>query len=146
MNKRSFMRKAVLLCCILLLFSCGKKEVKPESRESKTAQEAFAVAETIKDAFINNDLETIRKNTMGSGFSQVAAYRKDAKSVELTFTPRWVEIEKEGQVTLNIQWKSRWITSDKTLEDRGMTVFMLEGNPLRLSRIVRANPFEYPGQ
>lgn len=140
------MRKAVLLCCILLLFSCGKKEVKPESQESRAAQEAFAVAETIRDAFIKNDLETIRENTTGDGFSQVASYRKVVDSVELTFTPRWVEIEKEGHVTLNIQWKSGWITSEKTLEDRGMTVFILEGKPLRLNRIVRANPFEYPGQ
>jgi hypothetical protein len=47
---------------------------------------------------------------------------------------------------LNITWKSKWTVQGKQLEDRGMAVFVMEGRPLKLSRIMRANPFVAPQQ
>jgi hypothetical protein len=141
------MRKTALLLTALFaaifLFSCGKKEVKIASQESKTAEEAFALAETIRDSFIKNDRDAIQKNTTEGGYKDVTANRKSYDSVELAFTPRWVEIE-QNKVTLNITWKSKWTTGGKKAEDRGMAVFVMEGMPLKLSGILRTNPFMLP--
>lgn len=140
------MRKAVLLVCIIgALFACGKKAVKPESQESKIARESFALAETLKDAFIRNDKTVLRDNTTEEGYREVTANKKDFDSVELTFTPRWVEIE-DNQVNLNVSWKSEWSSAGEKTEDRGMAVFVIEGRPLKLSKILRTNPFKYPEQ
>jgi hypothetical protein len=63
--------------------------------------------------------------------------------VELDFTPRWVEIEK-SKVYLNVAWKGAWVVGKETVRERGMAVFLFEGTPLKLSKIVRGNPFKYP--
>ncbi len=135
---------AIFLAAIFL-FSCGKKEVKPVSQESKTAQEAFALSEQIRDAFIRNDRDTIRENSTSSGYRDVTANSKAYESVELDFTPRWVEIEQD-KVMLNVTWKGKWASGGKKTEDRGMTVFVMEGKPLKLSGILRTNPFIFPQQ
>ena len=143
------MRKTALLLTILfaaaVLFSCSKKEVKVASQESKTAEEVFALTEKIRDAFIKNDRETIRRYSTDSGYKEITANKKPYESVELTFTPRWVEIE-QTKVMLNVAWKSSWTAGGKKAEDRGMSVFVTEGRPLRLSGILRTNPFIFPEQ
>lgn len=143
------MRKTALLLAILFaaifIFSCGKKEVKIASQESKTAEESFGLAEKIRDAFIKNDRDAIRQNTTESGYKDVTINRKSYESVELDFTPRWVEIEKD-KVMLNVTWKSKWTAAGKKSEDRGMAVFVMEGKPLKLSGILRTTPFTFPEQ
>ena len=59
------MKKALilLLIAVLPLLSCGKKEVKKVTDESKTAQEAIALAEEIKEAYLKRDLAVIEKKT-----------------------------------------------------------------------------------
>lgn len=132
---------ALLLLASVLLVSCGgKKEVKQVTQESKTATEAFGVAETIKNAFIKKDLATIQKNSTEAGFKSIAAGKQVFDNVDITFTPRWAEIEGD-QMTVNISWKSSWILSGRKIEERGMAVFVMEGNPLRVTKILRANPF-----
>lgn len=142
------MRKTALIVLLIFLmvpYSCGKKEVKPVSPESKTAEEAFGVAEKIRDAFIKNDRDALLRDSTESGFKDIFAGRKSYEGVELAFTPRWVDIG-ENQVKVNISWKSRWTVLGKRVEDRGMAVFVMEGKPLKLARILRANPFVAPQQ
>ncbi len=140
------MRKTALIGLLIFLmvpFSCGKKEVKPPSLESKTAEEAFALSESIRDAFMKNDSDTLQKDSTESGFKEITSGKRVYSSVELEFTPRWVEIE-QTQVMVNIAWKSKWTVSGKQVEDRGMSVFVLEGKPLKLAKILRSNPFVVP--
>jgi hypothetical protein len=143
------MRKTALLLTILfaaaVLCSCGKKEVKVASQESKTAEEVFALTEKIRDAFIKNDRDTLRISSTDGGFKDITANKKSYDSVELAFTPRWVEIE-QTKVTVNVTWKSKWTAGGKKAEDRGMAVFVMEGRPLKLSGILRTNPFIFPQQ
>ncbi len=130
---------------VMLLFSCVKKEVKLQSQESKTAEEAFTLSEAVRDAFIKNDRDTIKKNTTEDGYKAVTANKKAYENLELSFTPRWVEIE-QTKVMLNVAWKSIWTAGGKKTEDRGMTVLVMEGKPLKLSGVLRTNPFVFPEQ
>jgi len=136
------MKKIVLLLLAsLLLLSCGgKKEVKQVTQESKAATEAFGVAETIRNAFVKKDSATIQRNATEAGFKDITSGRQVFDSVDITFTPRWVEIDGD-KMLVNISWKSTWMQSGRKSDERGMAVFEMEGNPLKLSRILRANPF-----
>ena len=138
------MKKILLLVLVgAMLVSCGKKEVKPVSQESKMTLEAFALAETIKNAFIVKDDITLKKNSTESGYKDITANTRVFDSVEITFTPRWVDIE-NNKLDVNISWKSKWVVSDKSTAERGMAVFVMEGTPLKVSRILRSNPFVMP--
>lgn len=140
------MKKIVLFLCILLMFvSCGKKEVKKESHESRIAKEAFALAETVKNAFLENDRTSLKEHATEEGYRDILANEKVFDSVELSFNPRWVEIE-NLKVYLNIAWTSTWTTSGRKVEERGMAVFVMDGRPLKVEKILRANPFIYPEQ
>ena len=138
------MKKILLLvlACVMLV-SCGKKEVKPVSQESKMTMEAFALAETIKNAFIVKDNITLKKNSTESGYKDITANTRLFDSVEITFTPRWVDIE-NNKLHVNISWKSKWTVSGSSSAERGMAVFVMEGTPLKVSNILRANPFVMP--
>lgn len=132
---------ALLLLASFLILSCGgKKEVKQVTQESKAATEAFGVAETIKNAFIKKDSATLQRNATEAGLKDIMAGRKVFDSVDITFTPRWVEIEGD-KMLVNISWKSTWMLSGRKTEERGMAVFEMQGNPLKVTRILRANPF-----
>jgi hypothetical protein len=47
-------------------------------------------------------------------------------------------------VYLNVSWKGTWTVGQESFTERGMGVFLLEGAPLKLGKIVRGNPFKYP--
>lgn len=130
----------ILLACILTVACGGKKEVKQVTPESRMATEAFALTETIRNAFIRKDMATIQKSSTETGYRDITSNRKTFDSVEITFTPRWVELE-GNQLQVNIAWKSTWTLSGRKSEERGMAVFEMEGTPLRVTKILRANPF-----
>ncbi|MCX5717541.1 MAG: TIM44-like domain-containing protein [Nitrospirae bacterium] len=138
------MKKALilLLIAVLSLLSCGK-EVKKVTDESKTAQEAIALAEEIKKAYLKEDLAVIEKNTTKEGYREFLGAIKKFDKAELTFSSKWVEIEKTS-VSMKIAWSGTWIVGERAAEERGTALFIFEGSPLKLSRILRANPFRQP--
>lgn len=133
----------IYLITILLLVSCGKGEVKQVSQESKIAQEAFGVAETIRNAYIKNDREALERSSTKDGYKELLEVIKTFDSAELTFTPTWVEIE-DSKVSLNVSWKGTWVVRGKMTEERGVAIFLLEGRPLKLAKVLRENPFRQP--
>lgn len=140
------MKKIMLLLFVIVMFiSCAKKEVKQVSQESKITQEAFVLAETIKNAFVVKDAVVLQKSSTEAGYKDIMANTRRYDSVEFVFTPRWVDIE-NNRLHVNIFWKSAWVVSGRSKEDRGMAVFLMEGTPLKVSRIIRGNPFIYPEQ
>ncbi|MDA8082464.1 MAG: hypothetical protein M0024_02255 [Nitrospiraceae bacterium] len=139
-------KTALLLLFITLLSACsGSKEVKQVSEESKTFQEAAALAETVRSAFVSKDRVTLQKNSTEEGYRDIMAGKKAFDEVALVFTPRWLDIE-QSQVLLNISWQSVWTNAGKKNEDRGMAVFVMEGRPLKVSKVLRSNPFVSPEQ
>jgi hypothetical protein len=132
-----------VLFVLLLLVSCGKKEVKPVSQESKLAQEAFQLAETLKKAYINKDKAVLEENTTADGYKELVGAIRYFDKADLTFTPTWIEI-KDSTVSLTVSWKGTWTVGGKMIEERGLAVFILEGQPLKLARVQRENPFSQP--
>ena len=134
----------LLFLAVGLFFSaCGSKEVKPVSKDSELAQEAFKLSETLKKAYLNDDKAGLERNSTKEGYRELIGSIKSFDKAELTFTPTWVEIQ-DSTVNLSVSWKGTWIVKGKTTEERGLAVFVLEGNPLKLSQIQRANPFSQP--
>jgi hypothetical protein len=127
----------------LLLVSCGGKDVKPVSKDSELAQEAFKLTETLKDAYLSNDRGSLEKNSTKDGYRELMEALKSFDKAELTFTPTWVEIQ-DATVNVSISWKGTWVVKGKSTEERGLGVFILEGTPLKLGKIQRANPFQQP--
>lgn len=133
----------LLLIAVLPLLSCGKKEVKKVTEESKITQEAIALAEEIKEAYLKKDLAAIEKNTTKEGYRELLGSIKRFEKAELTFSSKWVGIEK-NIVSMKIAWSGKWVVSGETIEERGTALFIFEGSPLKLSRVLRANPFKQP--
>jgi hypothetical protein len=131
------------LFIMFFLVACGKKEVKPVSQESKLAQEAFQLAETLKLAYIKNDRETLQDNCTNDGYRELIGAIKKFDRAELTFTPTWVEI-KDSSVYLSVSWKGVWLEGSKSREERGLGIFVLVGSPLKLGAVQRDNPFRQP--
>ncbi len=137
-------RLILFFIALFILSACGgKKEVKQVSMESRIARDAIGIIESIKESYIKKDLSSISERATKEGYRDIMDSIKHFDSVELTFTPRYVEIE-QTKVYLNIAWKGTWLVGNETFRERGMAVFLLEGNPLRLSKILRGNPFKYP--
>ncbi|MEW6214529.1 MAG: hypothetical protein AB1478_04900 [Nitrospirota bacterium] len=99
--------------------------------------------DTIRNAYIENDRVILERNSTKDGYRELIGAIKSFEGVDLTFTPRWVEIE-DSVVYLTVSWKGRWIVSGKRTEERGVAIFVLEGRPLKLVRVLRENPFRQP--
>ncbi len=141
--RRAAIFVALFLVVSLLLMSCGGKEVKPVSPDAKLTQEAFALADKIRDAYVENDRDALERYSTKSGYNELVRAMKSFDRAELTFTPTWVEI-KDSTVYLTISWKGTWTVRGKSTEDRGQAIFVLEGKPLKLSQVQRSNPFRQP--
>lgn len=144
-NTGSFARTWFLGVIFLTLISaCGGKEpVKQQSLDSRMSEEAFSIAEALRTAYVNKDFASVTDRCTQEAYKDFIDSIKFFDSVELVFTPRWAEIEK-SKLYLNVGWKGSWIVGKETVRERGMAVFLFEGTPLKLSKIVRGSPFKYP--
>lgn len=139
------MKKLLILTLILsfAVVSCGKREVKVATEDSKIATEAISIIHAVKEAYVKRDLRAIEMNTTKDGFRTISGNMKMFDSAELTFNPVLIEI-KDDMVRVNISWRGTWKQAGKTIQERGMGVFVLKGSPLRVDRILMSNPFVHP--
>jgi hypothetical protein len=141
------MRKKVMLmlmvAALVAVAACAKKEVKVQSEDSKLAEEAFNLAENMRQAYVGKDFGKFELYTTEQGLRDVQRQLRDFESVELKFEPKWVEID-AGNLVLNVAWEGTWVVRGRERKDRGMAVFELTGRPLRLNRVLRSNPFKNP--
>lgn len=138
------MRKVLLIVmAVLLVGACAPKEVKVQSEDSRLAEEAFALVEDMRKAYVGKDLKALESYATEDGFKDLKKRLRDFERVELKFTSRRVNIE-GGELTLNVAWKGTWTIRGREREGRGMAVFQLTGSPLRLDRVLRSSPFRNP--
>ena len=140
MNIRSVMKKQDIFDTSLALIVTQGLHATPMSQ---IAQEAFQLAETIKQAYLENNQEALESNATQDGYTELIGAIKNFDSAELEFVPTWVEID-DTVVKLTVSWKGTWNVSDFTKDNRGIAVFVMEGQPLKLASILRANPFRQP--
>ena len=133
------------VCLVLIASACGKDKVKKVSEESKITQEAFALTETLRTAYLAKNRRALERNSTQDGFRELIGALKEFDSAELTFTPTWVKIE-GLEVHLTVSWKGLWRANNRVTEERGAAVFVFEGRPLKLATIQRENPFRQPEQ
>ncbi|MBN2654973.1 MAG: hypothetical protein JXR79_07695 [Nitrospirae bacterium] len=140
---RKFFITVLFVCLAMVIVACGKKEVKLKTMDSKIATESFALAEGLRSAYVKRQVAEMENYATKNGFKNVTDVLKIFDSVDLSFTPAWVEI-KDDKVYLNVSWKGKWNHAGNITEERGMAVFELKGNPLKVDAVLRANPFRYP--
>ena len=85
----------------------------------------------------------MKRTQQKEGYRELLGAIKRFDKAELTFSSKWVEIEKTS-VSMKIAWSGKWVIGEQTTEERGTALFIFEGSPLKLSRILRANPFRQP--
>ena len=134
----------VLWTALLFTTACGgNKDLKKESQDYRISQEAFSVAEALCTAYAKKDFLAIQGLSTREGNREIMDSIRYFDSVDLTFTPKWVEIEK-SKVYLNVAWRGVWTVGGVTTRERGSAVFLLEGSPLKISKVLRGSPFKYP--
>ncbi len=142
--KKSILLSILILIASLILISCGgSKEVRKVSEESKIAQEAFELAEILRNAYEKKDMKELEENSTSNGYRELLTVMKKFDKASLVFTPTWVEIH-ETKVLLSVSWKGIWTIKGKDSEERGLAVFVFQGKPLKLEQIQRENPFRQP--
>lgn len=127
---------------LLFIASCGG-EAKKVSQDSKTAVEAFAAAEAIKEGYIKGEMKPIENNTTREGYRTIMSVLKKFESAELSFNHLRVEITAD-RTLLHTAWKGKWKRGSDVFEERGTAVFVLTNRPLKVDNILRSNPFRYP--
>ena len=132
-----------LALSLLTLLACGKKEVKKQSEDSKTATEAISVVHSLREAYVASNTKLIEAYTTKEGYRTITSSIRKFDFAELEFNPLWIEIE-GTTVSANISWKGKWRRGERDFQERGMAVFVLTGRPLKVDNILRASPFVYP--
>ncbi|MCX7794436.1 MAG: hypothetical protein N2257_08575 [Thermodesulfovibrionales bacterium] len=129
-----------LICFFLVIFSCSKAEVKRPSEEAIIAKEAMDFVNGLKKAYMDGDEERLKEmllyNELIKKFSMIDRPSK------LEFTFRWIEIkEEEKKAEIYVAWRGYWKKEGVEEEARGLCLFVLQGRPFKLSKILRENPF-----
>ncbi|NOX21355.1 MAG: hypothetical protein GXO99_08925 [Nitrospirae bacterium] len=138
------MRKVFLLfIATLFLFSCSSEKKKPVPEEARLAQEAFRIAEKVKDAYLVKNNSLIQRLTTRNGYLRIISSVKDFDVAILSFTPKWVDIE-GNELYLYIDWTGTWQVGTKSYTEKGLAAFKFRLNPLKLDDILRNNPFSFP--
>ncbi|MCS7215114.1 MAG: hypothetical protein RMI30_05145 [Thermodesulfovibrio sp.] len=138
------MRKIILISLVFLILSCGsKKMVKQPSSEYLYTTQAFKVIDEIRISYQNKDNAGIRKNTSESAYREIIASIRPFDKAELEFSPVLAEMEKDGY-RLYISWNGKWKYLGNETEERGLAIFLMKGDPPKVEKIIRGNPFRYP--
>jgi cell division septation protein DedD len=132
------MKKLYVLTLVFLFFSCGKDEVKP-SADSTLTMKALTSMKTIKTAYEEKDL-TALQNHLASGISESLAKELIFEKTELSLVPRLVRIINQT-VKISLNWQGTWTVEGNSTKNRGVAVFVFEGDPMRLIEIEGDSPF-----
>ena len=137
--------RAVCIVALCFFFAAcgGGKETKKVSEESRLATEAFALAETLRNAYLKNNRRVLKKHATQDAYRELIGAVKEFDRAELSFTPTWVDIF-DSTVHLTVSWKGVWTVNEEMFEERGSALFVFEGRPLRLAQVQRENPFRQP--
>ena len=120
----------------------GKKKLK-SYRRIKNSSEAIAPAEEIKEAYLKRDLAVIERTQQKKVQELLGAIKRFDKA-ELTFSSKWVEIEKTS-VSIKIAWSGKMGCRRETAESAAPRYSYLKGAS-ETKPHSQGNPFRQPGK
>ncbi|MBF0318137.1 MAG: hypothetical protein HQL04_08165 [Nitrospirae bacterium] len=135
--------KKVLLVLLIVLLSCGKGEVKVTPEESRIAGSAMEVIEQIRQLYQGNAKSALKELSTPEGYLGHLSATKDFDTASLAFTSKWVDV-KDSTIEVNVAWKGSWKKGDSVSNEKGLCTFVLTRQPMKLTRILGENPFNYP--
>ncbi len=133
---------AFLVVFVFIFIGCGGKEEIKLSPDSMLATEALNSINIIKTAYAEKDKDVLL-NRLDPMIAEGVLKELSFEKAELSFTPRMVRIN-NSTVMVNLNWQGTWVIQGSNLTNRGITVFVLEGSPMRLIRKEGDNPFHAP--
>lgn len=136
------MKKIIFFLTFITLFvACSKGEVKRPSEEAIIAKEAMEFVRALKEAYMDGDEEKMKEMLVSE--EVLKNFSMEDKPYLLEFTFRWIEIkEPERKAEVYVTWQGVWKKAGQENEARGFCLFVLEGRPFKLSKILRENPFK----
>ncbi len=137
--KKSF---AVLIILALIFLGCGGKDKVKPSADSILTTESLNSINIIKTAYQERD-GSILQSRLDPVLAKDILKELIFEKAELSFTPRMVRIN-NSTVMVNLNWQGTWVIKDNSIRNRGVTVFVFEGSPMKLMRIDGDNPFHTP--
>ena len=140
-----------LLCLVFAIIllaaltaGCSSDAKKP-TEDSIIAMEALDIVEELRKAYTSRDFSSMARFSTNDAYRSIAASLKSFDKVELSFTPKWMEIDRAGSaVEMLVAWKGTWRVGDKSEEKDGTVLFIIGGKPLKLQSIERLSPFSQP--
>ena len=140
-----------LLCIILATaalaaFAAGcSSDAKKPTEDSIIAMEVMDLVENLRTAYVAKNFSSMARFSTNEAYRTIAGALRSFDSVELAFTPKWVEINRDGDaVDMLVAWEGKWVTGEETQDRDGSVLFSFEGKPLKLKEIKRLSPFNQP--
>ncbi len=146
------MKSLRITLAIALLFAalaaCSTEQKKP-SEEAVIVDKAMAIIESVRQGYVAHDFEAVGQETTPELKKKIKDESKGFNSVVLEITPKWVDIDQKPlgrtkKLSVRTLWKGSWKVGDKTYEEQGNAVFVLDGDPLLLQDITGNDPFTHP--
>jgi hypothetical protein len=140
-------RTAVFLLALLtlVLSSCATEEKRGPSEDVLLTDRALEVVEHVRAVYARGDVKAMKPLFTEEGYSRMVRDVKKFESVELEFTPRWVEIKADGAVHVQVVWEGTWDLGDNWVEVRdGMVTFVLEPGKWLIRDLKLTSPFGQP--
>ena len=133
-----------LVLIAVMAVGCSSNKKKP-TEDSLIAMEALDMVEGLRAAFEKRDFSSMARYCTRDAYKGITGGLKSFDSAELKFTPKWVEINRDGDaVEMLVSWKGSWKTGEETTEKDGTVLFSIGGDPLKIRRIARFSPFSQP--
>jgi len=140
-----YLHYLILIGITVILFnSCSKDEIKRPSPEAIIAKEAMDLVNSIKEAYMVQDEERI-KQLIGSEqvLNNFSFGGEGSRLTSLEFLFRWVDVY-DSKADVYVSWTGLWKKGSQEIEQKGFALFVLEGKPFKLMKILRENPFVRP--
>lgn len=138
MRDRVFITLSIISVLFSVVLLGCSKEVKKPSEESILARQAMEVVSAIKEAYMKEDRDTLLR--LSTSEEVFALFSFSAMPEDLEFTFRWVDVY-DSKAEVYVSWKAKKGKVSPEKEQKGLCLFVLEGRPFKLKKILRENPF-----
>jgi len=134
----------LLALCVLVVSACSDPS-KRQPVDSIIGQEITDILYTLQENYSAKHFSAMSQKCSPEVFDQITKGLKNFESVELEFTPSWIEISADAsRVDALVKWDGTWVVDGKEVKKQGSGLFVFEGKPYKVVSLERANPFSQP--